>query len=54
MSEYSKKDAVSEALDELNRLYELRAAGGGRIGPDETIAMVTEALEMWDSEEVCY
>lgn len=51
VSEYSKKDAVDEAFSELNRLYELRASGGGKIGPDETIAMVTEALEMWDSEE---
>lgn len=42
---------MDEAFSELNRLYDLRASGGGKIGPDETIAMVTEALEMWDSEE---
>jgi len=30
----------------------LQLDGDIRIGPDETIAMVTEALEMWDSEDV--
>eukprot|EP00967_Tisochrysis_lutea_P072369 scaffold96392_cov23-Tisochrysis_lutea.AAC.1 len=51
VSEYSKKDAVDEALSELGRLYSLRASGGARMGPEETISMVTETLEMWDSEE---
>jgi len=51
VSDYSKKDAAEEALSELGRLYELRASGGGRLGPEDTIAMVTETLEMWDSEE---
>lgn len=51
VNEHSKKDATDEALAELARLYDLRASGGGRIGPEDTIAMVTETLEMWDSEE---
>ena len=49
VSDQSKAEAIIEAKEELVRLGEIKAKDGGKIGPEDAIALVNEALDMWDT-----
>ena len=49
VSNHSKADAITEAKEELERLGEIKAKDGGKIGPEDALALVNEALDMWDT-----
>ena len=43
-----KEEAIAEARRELERLGHLKAREGGRIGPEDALEIVCEALKCWD------
>ena len=49
VSDYSKADAIVEAQQELSRLSQVKAKDGGKIGPEDALALVNEAIDMWDT-----
>jgi len=49
VSDYSKADAIVEAQQELERLGQIKSKDGGKIGPEDALGLVNDALDMWDT-----